>query len=146
MEISKKAHKETQLQNDPLADFNNDEVLQNAFDKNYKLYDEFIVKLNEINLNCEWRFYKDGGWLGKVMYKKKNLCWVFIENTILGLNFLFTEKTINGVYELQISDNIKSIARETKPTGKFHSIQLLVMNKKVLSEAIKLLAYKMTLK
>jgi len=146
MEKNKKVHKETQPQTDPMIDFNNNDILQNVLGKNFKLYNEFITKLNKKSLNCEWRFYKDGGWLGKVMYKKKNLCWGFIENSGFGLSFLFTEKTINGVYELQINDDIKNIARETKPTGKFHSIQLLIVNKKYLSEAIKLLEYKMTLK
>ena len=146
MEKNKKVQKETQLSNDPMVDFNNNDVLQNAFGENYKLYNEFVAKLNEKNLNCEWRFYKDGGWLGKVMYKKKNLCWGFIENAVFGLSFLFTEKTINGVYDLQINDDIKNIARKTKPTGKFHSIQLLVASKNIFPEAMKLLEYKMTLK
>lgn len=120
-------------------------VLENALGKHYRLYAEFIGKITAQQLVPEWNYYNDGkSWLCKILNKKKNLCWLSVWNTGFKLTFYFTEKTIDGVYAL--SDDIKNTAREVKSTGKLLPIILLIKNKKILQDGIKLLEYKMTLK
>jgi len=124
-----------------------DDVLEKALGKNYRLYCEFTDKIKTKNLIPEWHYYNDGkSWLGKILYKKKNLCWLSVWNTGFKLTFYFTEKTLTGVYTLEIDDEIRKTAKETKFIGKLSPIMLLIKNKKVMSDAIKLLEYKMTLK
>ena len=78
---------------DPMVNPEND-VLENALGKNYNRYKEFIDKINAQNLIVEWNYYNDGkSWLGKILNKKKNLCWLSVWNTGFKLTFYFTEKT-----------------------------------------------------
>jgi hypothetical protein len=136
---------EIQILTDPMVKPES-EVLENALGKNYLLYNEFVEKISAKNLFLEWNYYRDGkSWLCKILNKKKNLCWLSVWNTGFKLTFYFTEKTINGVYGLEINEEIKNIAKENKPIGKLIPILLLIKNKKVMSDAIKLLEYKMTL-
>jgi len=137
---------ETQILTDPKVKPEND-VLENALGKNYNRYQEFLNKLSNHNLTVEWHYYNDGkSWLGKVLHKKKNLCWLSIWNVGFKLTFLFTEKTIKGIHELAIDEENKNIAKKTKPTGKLIPIILLLKNKKTMDDALKILEYKMNIK
>jgi len=131
---------------DPLVE-PDESVLEATLGKKYRIYQEYIQKITDMNLIPEWRFYNDGKcWLGKVLNKKKNLVWVSIWNTGFKLTFYFSEKIIDDVYSLDISDDIKKAAREMKPVGTSHPVVLLITNKKILGDALKLFTFKMSLK
>lgn len=123
------------------------ENLEAALGKKYKIFAEFEKKTAELDLVLEWHYYNDGkSWLCKVLNKKKNLCWLSVWSTGFKLTFYFPDKAINGVYELDISDEIKKAAQETKPVGKSHPVILLVKSKKIMNDGMKLLEYKRKLK
>jgi len=137
---------ENKILSDPTAR-PDDRVLENALGKDYQLLKEFTDKTNAKNLVLEWNYYRDGkSWLCKVLNKKKNLCWLSVWDTGFKLTFYFTTKTINGVCELEINDDIKKMVKETKLTGKLLPIMLSIKNKKIMNDAIKLLEYKIKLK
>ena len=122
-------------------------ILEKALGKKYVVFMEFEKKLSEQNLIIEWRYYNDGkSWLGKILYKKKNLCWISIWNTGFKITFYFTGKTIHGIHELKIDDAIKNLATNYKQTGKLIPILLIMRNKKRLNDALKILEYKKQLK
>ena len=122
-------------------------VLENALGKNYKRYLEFTGKLSVQNLAVEWHYYNDGkSWLGKILNKKKNLCWLSVWNTGFKLTFYFTEKTIKGIQDLEIDDGIKNTAKENKPTGKLIPIMVLINNKSRMNDGLEILEYKKQLK
>jgi hypothetical protein len=124
-----------------------DDVLKSALGKKYNRYKEFVNKINTQNLVIDWNYYIDGkSWLGKILNKNKNLCWLSIWNIGFKLTFYFTEKTIEGVHELDIDDEIKDIIQKIKPIGKLFPIILLVKNKKTIDDGLKILEYKMKLK
>ena len=131
---------------DPLIN-PNDDTLEATLGNKYKIFKEFVNKITELNLVMEWNYYKDQkSWLCKIIYKKKNQCWLSIWNTGFKLTFYFTEKTINGVHELNINNEIKTEAKEIKPVGKFRPIIVLIENNKKMNDALKILKYKMELK
>ena len=137
---------ENQILTDPMVkpDIN---ILENALGKNYGLFNEFVEKISVNNFILEWNYYNDGkSWLCKILNKKKNMGWLSVWNTGFKITVFFTERTINGVYGLNINDDVKTMAKETKFTGKLLLIILLIKNKKALSDGLKLLEYKMTLK
>jgi hypothetical protein len=137
---------ENQVLTDPTVKPENN-VLENILGKNFSLYKEFVDKINGKNLTLEWNYYKDGkSWLCKILNKDKNICWLSIWNTGFKLTYYFNEKTINGVSKLEINNDIKYIVKEIKPIGKLYPIILLIKNKKIINDGIKLLEYKMTLK
>ena len=137
---------ENQILTDPKIKPEND-VLENALGKNYKRYTEFASKINEQNLTLEWNYYNDEkSWLGKILNKKKNLCWLSVWNTGFKLTFYFTEKAMQGIQALEIDDEIKNMAKKSKPIGKLFPIILLIKNKKMMRDGLKVLEYKMQLK
>ena len=137
---------ENQILTDPMVKPDK-KVLEKTLEKNYKLYQEFEMKINEIKLIFEWNYYNDGkSWLCKILNKKKNIAWLSIWNTGFKLTFYFTEKTIDGIYELDIENEIKENAKKMKPVGKLRPVIFLVKNKKLMNNGIKLLEYKMNLK
>jgi len=137
---------EKQILTDP-AIIPDDSVLKNAMEESYAVYIEFVNRLSLLNLTVEWHYYNDGkSWLGKVIHKKKNLCWLSVWNTGFKLTFFFTEKTIKGLYGLEIDDTIKKKANDIKPAGKLLLILLLVESIKAVDDALVMIGYKMRLK
>ena len=115
--------------------------------RKYNLYKTFSEKIKEQNLTIEWNYYKDGkSWLGKILYKKKNICWLSVWNTGFKLTFYFTNKTIDGISELSISDDIKREAKETKPIGKLIPVVMLIGSKSLMDDGLKILDYKRQVK
>ena len=122
-------------------------VLEDILQKRFRVFQEFEEKTAGLNLVLEWNYYKDQkSWLCKVLNKKKNLCWLSVWSTGFKLTFFFTEKTIDGFYELDIDNDIKTAAKEMKQTGKLLPVVFLVKSSKVLNDALKILKYKMELK
>jgi hypothetical protein len=122
-------------------------ILESTLGKNYKLFAEFNDKIEGQGFFTEWNYYKDEkSWLCKVLFKKKNYCWLSIWNTGFKLTFYFTDKTIKGLFNLDISEIIKKSILETKPVGKFRPVMLLIKNKNLMNGALKILDYKMKLK
>ena len=137
---------EQQILTDPMV-MPEDIVLRNALGKNYQLFTEFVQKINELTFALEWNYYNDGkSWLGKVLHKKKNLCWLSVWDTGFKLTFYFPERAIGGVYQLDIDDGVKKAAREMKPVGKSHPVVMLVKNKRLIKDGIKIMEYKQNLK
>jgi len=132
---------------DPIMSPDN-KVLESALGKTHSSrYREFEKKASKLNLILEWHYYNDGkSWLCKVLNKKKNLCWLSVWNTGFKLTFYFPVKAIDGFYELEIDNEIKTAARERQPVGKSHPVVLLIKNNKIMNDAFKILEYKMRLK
>ena len=130
---------------DPMQEPNN-KILERTLETKYKIFEDFVSKINEMGLILEWNYYKDQkGWLCKVLHKKKNICWLSIWNIGFKLTFYFSEKTIDGVYELNINDKIKKSTNEIKPVGKLRPLIILIANK-ILNDSIKILEYKINVK
>jgi hypothetical protein len=131
---------------DPMEEPNN-RILETALGKKYKIYQEFINKINEINLVLEWNYYKDEkNWLCKLLNKKKNIGWLSVWDIGFKLTFYFSEKTIEGIYELGIDNQVKKAAREMKPVGKLRPLIITIENSNIIKDAIEILKYKMQLK
>ena len=137
---------ETQILTDPLEKPDS-KVLEKALGKKYNLFTDFADKLTEQNLMIEWNYYNDGkSWLGKILHKKKNLCWVSIWDTGFKTTFFFTEKTIDGIYELEIDDALKDMAANPARSGKLIAIAVPIASKKRIKDSLSILDYKRQLK
>ena len=137
---------ESKVLTDPIVN-PDDAVLKKALGKAFTIYQEFTTKINEQKLVPEWNYYKDEkSWLCKVLNKKKNMCWLSIWNTGFKLTFYFTEKTIEGVYRLDINNEIKQSAKAMKPVGKLRPLIILMESNTIMNDGLKILEYKMGLK
>ena len=141
-ETAGKINMENLILTDPMVN-PDDAVLEETLGKVYKMYQEFTAKINEQKLVLEWNYYKDEkSWLCKVLNKKKNICWLSIWNTGFKLTFYFTEKTIEGVYKLDINTEIKESAKTMKPVGKLRPLLILITNNKIMNDGLKIIEYK----
>ena len=137
---------EHQILTDPSIrpDYN---ILENALGNHYRRFIEFMEKINAKNIVLEWSYYNDGkSWLGKLLYKKKNLCWLSIWNTGFKLTFYFTEKTVQDIQTLEIDNEIKSMVTDNKPIGKLIPLIFLISTKNKMNDGVTILEYKMHLK
>ena len=131
---------------DPMENPDNN-VLEAALGKKYKIYQDFVNNISEMGLALEWNYYKDQkSWLCKILNKKKNIAWLSVWDTGFKLTFYFSEKTIEGVFELGIDNQIKKAAKEMKPVGKLRPLIIMIENSKIMNDAIEVLKYKMRLK
>jgi hypothetical protein len=135
------------MENNMLSDpgvYPGENILEKALDKEYKYYKSLMEKTTKENLTAEWNYYKDGkSWLCKMTDKKKTICWLSIWDTGIKISFFFTEKTINGINGLEISNEIKETAYKTKPIGKLLPIIFMLDKNDKIDDAIKIAEYKM---
>ena len=125
------------------------EVLENALGKKlFTIYQELIqIFTDEFCSELQWRFYKDGkSWLCKVTYKKKTVLWLSVWEKYIKIGFYFTEKTRNGVLELEIDKKIKETFSAAKPVGKLIPLIIDIDQQKQFEDLKKVINYKKGLK
>lgn len=122
-------------------------ILELVLERNYENYQKFINKINEKNLLIEWNYYNDGkNWLCKILNKKKTICWLSIWNIGFKVTFYFTEKTINGIYELDINEKIKKMTTQINSVGKLLPMVITIDSEEKIKDVLKIVEYKINLK
>jgi hypothetical protein len=129
-------------------EFPSDEVLARYLGKAKPAWDAFAshvaASLGEHAL--EWRYYNDGkAWLGKVVHKKKTVCWVSVWDRFFKTTFYFTARCDRDIEALPIQDELKEAYR-SQTVGKLKPLTVPVKTKKALEAVSALLEYKSTLK
>lgn len=113
----------------------------------YQTYEELLKILSEMGLSHEWRWYNDGkAWLCKITQKKKTVAWLSLWENTFKTSFYFTEKTGDGIKNLDIDNRLKSSFAQNKSIGKLIPLTLEIDNKPKLEDFRKIAEYKMTLK
>lgn len=101
----------------------------------------------EENLTIEWRYYNDGkAWLCKVTYKKKTVLWLSAWEGFFRTAFYFTEKQLEGIAALDISETIKEDFCKAKPIGRLIPMIIDVNDKKQLNDLLTIVRFKKNLK
>ncbi|MDD3741687.1 MAG: DUF3788 family protein [Bacteroidales bacterium] len=123
----------------------NDKLLQKILSEQlYQAYMELQNTVHEIGLVYEWRFYRDGkSWLCKIANKKKTVAWLSIWEGFIKIGFYFTEKTRNGITDLNIDDEIKSSFAKAVPIGKLIPLVLVIDSNDKIKDFRKIAEYKM---
>lgn len=132
------------LLNDP-KEFPDDKVLLKYLDKNKVLWDEWTSALSSgfPTASLEWKYYKDGGsWLGKLVQKKKTICWISVWDKSFKVSFYFTEKNDKDIRNLKIDQSRKGAYFSNKPIGKLKPLTVEVKTKKTLNDVWELIRYK----
>lgn len=114
----------------------------------YRVYKQLLEIMDyELGLNAEWNFYKDGkAWLCKVSFKKKTILWLSVWENLIKISFYFTEKTIPGLLETDISSYITNTLHEAKKIGKLIPLTLGIQSSEQLADVRKIILYKKNLK
>lgn len=126
-----------------------DKVLEEALGSEvFEIYREALnTAIDSYELIPTWRFYKDGkSWLCKVQFKKKTIFWLSIWDGMFKTTFYLTEKTKPGIFDLDISQEIKDSFRESPYFGKVTPLTLEITQKDQLNDFGKIIRYKKSLK
>jgi hypothetical protein len=139
---------ETPLLRDPDT-YPTREVLENTLGNCYSVFDDMniLIKEPQYGLVPEWNYYKDGkAWLCKVCYKKKTIFWLSVWEHSFRITFYFTDKNYRGIETLDIDQEIKQNFINAKPLGKFMPLTIIVTRQEQLSDLLKIVEYKKSLK
>ncbi|MDR2680354.1 MAG: DUF3788 domain-containing protein [Tannerella sp.] len=129
--------------------FPSKEVLKNALgEEGYSVFEELEAKLTsgEFAFTLDWNYYRDGkGWLCKVCRKKKTVFWISVWNGFFKAAFYFTEKHLEDIAAMDISEEIKKEFCQTKPVGKLLPLRISVNKQEQLTDLLRITEYKIHL-
>lgn len=130
--------------------FPSEEILKDALGKTvYSVLESFITSVTneEYGLTIEWRYYNDGkAWLGKIVYKKKTVLWLSVWEGFFKTSFYFTEKHLEAIAELNISDMIKEGFCKARPVGKLIPMVIDINKDEQLDDLLTIVRFKKSLK
>lgn len=120
-----------------------DENLSIVLGASFSAYKALEERLSDFEAGLEWRFYKDGGWLAKVTRKKKTVFWGSPAAGCFTIGFHFSERSRQGVLELDISDDLKQIFSNTPSNGsKLTTLKINIYGESDLPDVYQLIDYK----
>lgn len=129
--------------------FPSDKVLKDTLGDVYDVLESFLATItNEaFLLSFEWRYYNDGkAWLCKVQHKKKTILWLSVWEGFFKVSFFFTEKHLEAIAALDISEAIKTELASAKPVGRLIPMIFNINNASQLEELLTVVHFKKTLK
>jgi hypothetical protein len=129
--------------------FPSDKVLKDTLGDVYDVLESFLATItNEAYLlSFEWRYYNDGkAWLCKVQHKKKTILWLSVWEGFFKVSFFFTEKHLEAIAALDISEAIKTELASAKPVGRLIPMIFNINNASQLEELLTVVHFKKTLK
>lgn len=124
-------------------EYPDDYVLERVLQQSYPMYRQMLQQLQAGGIEVAWNYYNDGKvWLGKLMWKKKNLGWLHVYSGMFRIAIYFTEKYRPGVIELDIPQNIKDGFLQASPSGKLIPLTLPIAQEQDLAVLLCLTEYK----
>ena len=129
--------------------FPSDRVLKDTLGDVYDVLESFLATItNEAYLlSFEWRYYNDGkAWLCKVQHKKKTILWLSVWEGFFKVSFFFTEKHLEAIAALDISEAIKTELASAKAVGLLIPMIFNINNANQLEELLTVVRFKKTLK
>jgi len=135
---------EIQLLREP-GIFPSKEVLKEALGNVYYVLEELENQLTqgETALNFDWHYYKDGkSWLCKVCHKKKTVFWLSVWKGCFRTTFYFLERHLEGIANLEISEQITENFCRTKSVGKLLPMLIHIDKQEQLTDVLKIIEFK----
>jgi hypothetical protein len=135
---------EERLLNDE-HEYPSEDVLARCLGKAKPVWDAFTARLatDFSDATLEWHYYKDGkSWLGKLVRKKKTVCWISIWDQFFKTTFYLTAKSNQDIERLPISRALKTAYRADTPSGKLKPITIEARAPKALDDVFTLVKFK----
>ena len=125
--------------------FPSKEVLKSVLGQVYDVWEELETQVTqgEFGLTLEWNYYNDGkSWLCKVCHKKKTVFWLSVWEGCFKTTFFFLERHLEGIAELDISEQIKEDFCRTKAVGKLLPMLIGIDRQEQLADVLKVVKFK----
>ena len=137
------------LLRDPEVFPSNDILKDTLGETIYSVLESFLATItgDMYGLTIEWRYYNDGkAWLGKIVYKKKTILWLSVWEGFFKTGFYFTEKHIEAISTLSISEKIKEEFFKAKPIGRLVPMIIDINDNVQLNDLLTIVGFKKSLK
>lgn len=120
------------------------EILQQYFSETeYELYEQLLDGLYKNDLQEEWNYYRDGkSWLGKIMFKKKNLGWISYLESGLQVGVYFGERLWSQVLALDLDERIQSKLPQIEKSGNLYGVIIPISDEAYVKAALSLVLFK----
>ncbi|MCL2235084.1 MAG: DUF3788 domain-containing protein [Defluviitaleaceae bacterium] len=121
-----------------------EQLLEDICGDNYKYWQELTMSFTQQEIEIEWRFYKDGGWLAKVVRKKKTIFWGWVSHDghmSASFNFANKPELRDAVDNMGLSSEIMDTI-EVTPLGKTFGLQVGITNEGRLADLQKLMDFR----
>lgn len=123
------------------------EVLHSVMGDNYENYLLFMELVSKYGLTPRWQYYNDGkSWLCKMLHKKRNIFWFSVWVDCFKTTFYFTERDVENIAALPISEATKSEFFMQKPIGKLLPMIIAVKSSEPLHDIDEVIGYKLSKK
>lgn len=118
-------------------------ILGNVLGQTKPLLDTLLCRAAQVNL--AWNYYNDGkAWLGKLMYKRKNLGWLHVYPGYFKVTVYFTDNTAADVTALHLPERIIGDFPDIKHSGKLIPLSITPESQEDIGSILSLLELKMS--
>lgn len=118
-------------------------VLETVLQESFPLYQKTVQALSVDDIQVTWNYNNDGkAWMGKLLWKKKNLGWLHIYNNLFKITIYFTEKYRAGIETLDINPHKKSSFLQAPIVGKLLPMTFQMEQEKDISDLLCIISYK----
>jgi len=122
-------------------------VLSEILGQSYNAYLDLIKIFDKLEMNYEWRYYRDGkAWLCKVQKKKKTIVWMSAWRGYIQATIYFPHRFLESVLSLNITEESKEKITNTKDVGKSKPCIFQIRSKEVLVDFEKVMNFKINCK
>lgn len=119
------------------------EILEKILLDSFLIYQETIQRLLIEDITIVWNYYNDGkAWLGKLMWKKKNLGWLHIYHAMFKITVYFSEKYRAGIADIDIDEDMKSSFFKNSASGKLYPLTIHIQKERELVYLLNVIRYK----
>jgi len=104
------------------------EVISEALGEAYTAYVQFVCRLENHEVQLEWRYYTDGkAWLAKGLYKwvgirggqnEVTVFWLSVWDGFFRVNIYVPEKSREAILDLPIDHKVKQMIVDSNQMGK----------------------------
>ncbi len=124
-----------------------DAVIRLALGEAYPRWQELTETLgSEFGLAASWQFYRDGGWLAKVLKGKKNLAWLTIWEGFPRMTFYFPARHREPLTILDIPSELSQRIADAPMSGATLPVSLELRTSEDVATALTILRYKIKAK
>lgn len=121
-------------------------VLKRLLGESYVVYEAFQRLYRSMDMEYEWRYYKDGkAWLCKVQKKKKTIVWMSAWKDYMQATVYIPDKHVAELKGLELKEDVKARILAVKRVGKSVPCMFELRTMDVLDEIEKVMMLKISL-
>lgn len=123
------------------------DLIEDALGDTCPIWERFLKALEDpdLRVTVSWRWYVDGGWLGKVMRGTRNFAWLSLWVGVGRVTVYFPEAHRALLVDLDLSETLRARTLHQPPVGTSVPVSIDLRTDADLDDALTVLRHKLTL-